>query len=301
MIGVDDRSLTLGSSPSDYKRDILFFDEMLLMHSTSAIREWRYGAHNRAKYQAFADEMEFLLESQYFSSSDRLAGVPISGPTVDEIGTALREVDERLKVALPPDSGLTVQIEEFHQLQGLRASLTTRLAAASLTNHGTYAVSTHKMPLIAQGAHVQSLSAGGVLQLAIKRVLIPDERTSWEDIFALKQDKGLQQRARKLRLWASNTAESETSLALVEEQLADRLSDYETYLRAHKLKYRTMTLGAVLVLGAALIEDVIKLRLGKLAEKLCSATQAKADMTLSEMNAPGRELSIVTHLNQRLG
>lgn len=301
MIGVDDRSQTLASSPSDYKRDILFFDGMLLMHSTAAINEWRYGAHNLAKYQAFADEMEFLLESPYFFPSDRLAGVPISGPAVEEIGTALREVDERLQVALPPNSGLTVPIEEFSQLQGLRASLSTRLAAASLTNHGTHAVSAHTMPLIAQGAPVQSLSAGNVLHLAIKRVLIPEERTSCEDIFALKQDINLQDRARKLRLWASKTAKSETSLALVEEQLADLLSDYETHLRARKLKYTTMTLGAVVAQGAELIEDVVKLRLGKLAEKLFSATKTRADMTLSEMKAPGRELSIVTHLNEKLG
>ena len=300
MIGVDDRSLTLASSPSDYKRDILFFDEMLLMHSTRAINEWRYGAHNRAKYQAFADEMEFLLESPYFFSSDRLVGVPISGPTVEEIGSALREVDKRLQVVLPPSSGLTVPIEEFHQLQGLRASLSTRLAAASLNNHGTLAVSAHTMPLIAQDAQVESLSTGSVLHLAIKRVLIPEERTSWEDIFALKQDIGLRDRARKLRLWASKIAESETSPATVEEQLADLLSDYETYLRAHKLKYDTMTLGAIVVLGAELIEDVAKLRLGKLAAKLFSASKTKAEMTLSEMQAPGRELSIVTHLNRKL-
>lgn len=301
MIGVDDRFQTLASSPSNYKRDILFFDEMLLMHSTAAIIEWRHGAHSRAKYQAFADEMEFLLESPYFSSSDRLAGVPMSDPMVEEIRLALSEVDERLNVALPPNSGLRVPIEEFSQLQGLRASLSTRLAAASLTNYGIHAVSAHQMPLIARGAPVQSLCVGSVLHLAIKRVLIPEERTSWEDVFALKQDRDLQQRARKLRLWATKTAKSETSLGLIEEQLADLLSDYEKYLRAHKLKYTTMTLGAVVGQGAELIEDLVKLRLGKLAGKLFSATKTKAEMTLSEMQAPGRELSIVTHLNEKLG
>jgi hypothetical protein len=52
--------------------------------------------------------------------------------------------------------------------------------------------------------------------------------------------------------------------------------------------------------GAELVEDLLKLRFGKIAGKLFSATKTKADMTLSEMKAPGRELSIVTHLNERL-
>ena len=51
MIAVDDKSQTLASSPSDYKRDILFFDGMLLMHSKVAINEWRYGAHVRRQHQ----------------------------------------------------------------------------------------------------------------------------------------------------------------------------------------------------------------------------------------------------------
>lgn len=300
MIGVDDRAQTLGSSPSQYKRDILFYDGMLLMHSNVALNEWRYGSYSKAKYRAFADEMEYLLDTPYFASADRLAGVPISGPAVDELGAALRETDQLLQQALPPDSGLSVPIEEFSRLQGLRASLSTRLAAASLTNHGTAAVSAHTMPLVATGAAVPSLGAGEVIRLAIDRVLIPDERTSWEDVFALKQDSDLQDRARKLRFWAIKTAKSETSLSVVEEQLADLLSDYERYLRAHRLKYSTMTLGAVITQGAELIEDVLKLRLGKVAGRFFSATKIKADMTLSEMKAPGRELSVVTQLNDRL-
>lgn len=301
MIGVDDQAQTLGGSPSQYKRDLLFYDGMLLMHSNVALNEWRHGYYSKTKYHAFADEMEYLLDTPYFAPADQLAGVPIWGPAVEELGTALREVDLLLQQALPRDSRLTVSIEEFSRLQGLRASLSTRLAAASLTNHGTAAVSAHKMPLIATGgATVPSLGAGDVIRLAIDRVLIPDERTSWEDIFALKQDSDLQDRARKLRLWAVKVAKSETSLGIAEEQLADLLSDYERYLRAHRLKYRTMTLGAVITEGAELIEDVLKLRLGKVAGRFFSATKTKADMTLSEMKAPGRELSIVTQLNDRL-
>jgi hypothetical protein len=234
-------------------------------------------------------------------SSERLERLPISGPDVEEIKSALDDVEEQLRFALPPKSKLMVPMKEFFRLHALRESLSTRLAAACLTNHGTNAVSTHAMPLVAgRGDPVRSLSTGSVIQLAIKRVLIPDERTSWEDIFALKQDQGLQDRARKLRLWASKTARSETSLAVVEEQIADLLSDYETYLRAHKLKYTTMTLGAIVAQGAELIEDMAKLRFGKLADKLFSVTKSKAEMTLSEMKAPGRELSIVTFLNERL-
>jgi hypothetical protein len=65
MIGVDNRWLTPSLSFKDHKRDVLFFDGILLMHSTSAIHRWRQEEDNH-ECQIFAAEMEFLLESQYF-------------------------------------------------------------------------------------------------------------------------------------------------------------------------------------------------------------------------------------------
>lgn len=295
MIGVDDQTMTLGTSPSYYKRHILFYDQLLLIHSTSAIRRWRDGSF-RPKCRQNADEMEYLLETPYFLSPEKLGDIQVGLAAV----YSLRNAEARLRKALPEKAGLIGPHPEFSRFQKLRESLFTRLVAETLTGVGRPAISAHVIPKCAAGASSPMLVAGEVIRLAIDRVMIPDERTSWEDILALKADRDLQDRARKLRLWAIKAAKNETSLAVVDEQIADLLADYERFLRTHRLKYSYMTLGAVITEGAGMLEDLLKLRLGKVAGRFFSASRTKADMTLSELKAPGRELSLVTLANARL-
>ena len=300
MIGVDDKGQTLGTGPSCYKRDILFYDQMLLMHSDHAIGVWRDGM-SKQKHRQFADEMEFLLDTPHFLRADNLAGVPIRGEGIKALDEAIREIQERIKeTGSPWDRESSATLDEHLYLQSLLKGLMTRLAAASLTNLGAPAMSAYEVPRIARAYNLDKLVAGDVIRLAINKVKVPDELTSWEDIFALKEDKQLQERATKLRLWATKTARSETSLAIAEEHVSDLLADYERYLEAHNIKYATITLGAIVTGTAEIVEDALKLRLGSLAGKLFSMGKTKADMTLSEMKAPGRELSLVTHLNDRL-
>ncbi len=298
MIGVDNETLTL-TPPSHYKRSILFYDQMLLMQAPRSIYEWREGPYSKKRYHAYADEMEFLLETPHFLPPDKLSGIPVQGETAASLRAAIRETNAQARAALPDDGGLTVPFEEFARLHSLGASLETRLAAESLTSMGQPAISAYTVPRIARGATSSSLVAGDVIRLAIDKVMIPDESTSWEDILALKADKDLQERARKLRLWAVKIAKSENSIALAEEHVADLLADYERFLRAHRLKYGYTTLEAVITQSAEFLEDLLKLRVAKLASRFFSVNKTKADMTLSELKAPGRELSLVTSINDR--
>jgi hypothetical protein len=135
--------------------------------------------------------------------------------------------------------------------------------------------------------------------LAIKRVSLPDVLTPWDDIFALKQDTNLQDRARKLRLWATDLLKSGHDIKLADEYLADALSDYENHIRAYKMKLSSSILRSVVVGTADFAEDLMKLRLGNVAAKLFAAEEKRADFLLAELKAPGRAVSLVSLLNER--
>jgi hypothetical protein len=301
VIGVDNATYFGDEpSPSTYKKSILFFDEILLLHSETAVARWRDDGNDIPEYYNYADEMEYLVETQYFLPSGKLAGVPISGPSTVELSAALTEVGQRIGEAVDKERGLLLPIDKFTELHALNNSLMTRLAAASLCEFGQPAISVHRLPSRVSGKRQTMLEVGDVIQLAINKVLVPDERTSWEDIFLLKEDREVRDRARKLRLWATKTAKNTSSITQAEEELTDLLADYERFLRAHRLSYQYAGFSSVVTGSAGILEDVVKLKFENLAGRLFSVKKAQAEMALAEMKAPGVDLSLITYANERL-
>ena len=301
MIGIDNTtSFESEPSPSKYKTSILFFDQIMLLHSETAVREWRADGNDIREYHDYADEMEYLIETPHFLPANKLAGVPISGPSTVELSAALKEVGQCIRDAVDKDRGLLLPIHKFTELHVLNKSLITRLAAASLCEFGQPAISVHRLPSPIFGKGQTALEVGDVIQLAINKVLVPDERTSWEDIFLLKEDREVRDRARKLRLWATKAAKNASSIAHAEEELTDLLADYERFLRAHRLSYQYAGFSSIITGSAGILEDIVKLKFEDLAKRLFSVKKAQAEMTFAEITAPGVELSLITYVNEKL-
>jgi hypothetical protein len=299
LIGVANRPLQGEAELDRYKRSILFYDHILLLHSSEMLDSGQSDPFPNGVFRRRANELEFLLESPYFLPGDKMAGIPVQGSAAETLHTALSEVlaqKAHILTLEPSDAN----VERAVKLHALSMSLETRLVAECLTQHGEYAVSSFTIPSAFSLPLSTKLHVGDAIELAIDQVMIPDETTAWENVFELKADKDLQDRARKLRLWAVKAARSEESVHILAEQIADLKSDYEAFLRIHRVKTSLTTLRAVVTGFAGAVEDVLKFRLEKLAARFFSAALIKADMTMAEMKAPGRELSLVTVLNERM-
>jgi hypothetical protein len=304
MIGIDDGT-TLIRDLGHLKRDILFYDSMILMGAEEVSRLCRLDITDVVSFEHVADEIDFLLSTPYFAAKPfRTPSIPLRDASDDE-RSALRDAVlayENVTSAiaeLERDQSEMRDKDELRRLRATQFSLVTRMEAVYQRAGGRLAVSNCPIPS-APSNGTQGLSVGNVLQLVINRVSIPCETTPWQDILDLKSDKDLVDRARKLRIWAMKTASSETSLQVAEEHVSDLISDYERYLHAHKLKFTSTAIQAVVVGAADLLEDIVKFRLGKLARRVFAARAFQAEMILSEAQAPGRELSLVTVLNERL-
>lgn len=311
MIGVEDGTAFMGSGPNRLKRDIMFFDRLTLMGAMEAIAMWRHGPYDKQRYRDYAADVEFLLETPLFEAVvwQDMPGSIDAPETQDqrdynEALKQLADTTEEINRISPSDgppqsSDQNPELRKLEYLIPLQRSLVPRVEALRQRLAGKSAVSLSPIPA-QEGRHVNGkLASGDVMQLAIKRVHVPDELTPWQDIMALKEDRALSERANKLSQWARKIAKSESLLEEADAMLSDLLADYERYLSAHNMKFTSTALQTVVVGGGSLLEDIAKAKVGKLADRLFGARKFKADLLLSEMKAPGREVSIVTVLNDR--
>ena len=67
------------------------------------------------------------------------------------------------------------------------------------------------------------------------------------------------------------------------------------------MKYKSSVMRSVIVGAAGILEDMLKLRFEKAADRFFSVKTARADMLLAESNAVGKELSLVTTLREKFG
>lgn len=141
---------------------------------------------------------------------------------------------------------------------------------------------------------------GDVIQMVIARVPLPAENTPWQDILEVRDNKDLMIRAKRLARWSREVASQNLNLKDADDFISETLYEYETYMAAHKIKSEYASLTAVSVGIADVVEDICKLRFGKLVGRFASFKVQRADMILAEMAAPGRELSVVPAFKQQL-
>lgn len=308
MLGICNGPRLVTQGLGSLKRDLLFFDKLVLLGGQQLIISLRAGPSKR-NYRRLADEVEYLLETSFFAASSSSKVVydihlPNESLQSDSFQQAklwywqIEEVRNRLKAESQQKRSQRLR-QKLTSLRDMQISLITRLEAERLNDEGQLATSNEYLPIDILGKPFTAC-AGDVIQLSIKSVPLPDDGVAWEDIFALRMDQEVVDRARKLRLWAIDQAQSDMPLSHLEEKIADLLADYERSLKAHKVKYKSSTMRSIVVGAAGVLEDLAKLRLEKATDRFFSLRTSKADMLLAEASAPGRELSLVTLLREKL-
>lgn len=308
MLGICDGTRVIGPGSGSLKRDLLFFDKLILLGGSEAAATLR-SLSKLAEHRELADELEYLLDTPFFESAiDNDAMRRIKNPSTEEEESINLDIEwlmlreQEVTTLRQEMSNNTPDRKKLEKIMGLRqeqVNMLTRLAAIRRSRRGLLAVSNEPMPSERVSPRRSSV-VSDVIQVSINMVPVPDDLTPWEDIFAIKEDKDVSERARKLRLWAIDQDGSQTPLAHLAEKMADMVSDYERVLGAHRIKCRSSLLRSVVVGAAGMLEDLVKFRFEKAADRIFSAKISKADMLLAEAAAPGRELSLVTVLRDKL-
>lgn len=79
----------------------------------------------------------------------------------------------------------------------------------------------------------------------------------------------------------------------VREELEHLVRLYETYMQHHKLEYRKGVQETIVKLPFGVLEDVLRLRLEKLAGRFFAFQKLRISLTVAELSAPGKEVAYI--------
>jgi hypothetical protein len=158
-------------------------------------------------------------------------------------------------------------------------------------------------PLISTPFSDLSVVEGGseVIQVVLKNIPIPDEKTSWEQIMEYRSDPDSKEKFYRLRHWMSEISKQQLNANEIEEKLEWLLHDYERHLKLHQLKIYPGLLETFITTGAELAENLIKLNWGKAAKTMFSLRHRKLALMEAEMNSPGAEIAYAYKTRKTFG
>ena len=132
-----------------------------------------------------------------------------------------------------------------------------------------------------------------VLEIVLAAMPEPDESTPWAQILEYRSDPDSKAKLLGLKVWINEIARSQLNPREVNEKLQWCLQEYENHMRFHRMKVNHATFETVVTVGAEIIEDVVKLKISKLAELMFSAERRKRDLLAAELTAPEREIAYI--------
>jgi hypothetical protein len=133
---------------------------------------------------------------------------------------------------------------------------------------------------------------------AINKFPIPDENTSWEQIFDFKNDPESIGSLMGLKAWINKISKSNLDINECVEEFEYLSYEYEKSIKLHKLKMQNSIFETTIVSGTELIENIAKLKLGKIAKSLFKARKEQIELMEIELKSAGSELSYIIKANK---
>jgi hypothetical protein len=210
--------------------------------------------------------------------------------------------EDRLKLYLTEFSSQELWTDEHRE----KARLVKELAIAMLPSEmllrplATYYRNAKCMdvyPLFVSGFPELTQQNSGledVIEIAIKHLPVPDDSTSWEQITDFRNDPDTERRFLNLRNWMNKTARAKLTPPEIEQELEWLLLEYRQHMELHRMKTNASTLETIIVTGAEIAENLVKLQFGKLAKGLFSLRHRKLALLEGELKSPGREIAFIS-------
>jgi hypothetical protein len=304
----------------DLKRYFLIFDKLYIV----GVNEWLFEVHNKdaerkarpfidqmiymfwkdlsnreiGEYQKYlTNELHLLIEQGKIILDDREIAPRYDG---SDYFTPVRENSHRLSdyafkyVDKYKENSVKFDFLEyislFHELSVRNSSLWMNLNK-----------DTEVYPLIEKFTPIKELETKKqvVFRNTLNKILLPSASSSWENIFEFKNDKDSYGSLLGLKNFVNEVSNSNLNLSEIEEKIEYLLYKYEKALELHKIKTSVSTLEILIVGGAELIEDIAKLKLGKIAKGLFNIGKHQMDLLEVELKSEGSELSYITKVNKK--
>ena len=125
-----------------------------------------------------------------------------------------------------------------------------------------------------------------------------DTRAPWDDVLDFRAEERTQHLIRSLRRWVRKVVAEEWSENALEDEVRELVYEYETHLRLSRMSNGKEALEFLVTGTADLVEDIIKLRFGKIAQLATAMMNRHVRLLQAEAAAPGRELALIPELKR---
>lgn len=137
-----------------------------------------------------------------------------------------------------------------------------------------------------------------VIQIVLHALPQPSETVPWEKIIEFRNDPDTAHHFLALRNWMTETAKAQLTPLEIEEKIEYLVSQYGQHTKLHKLKTNTGIMETTVVAGAEFLEDIVKLKWGKVAKGLFSLQHRRIALMEGELTAPGNQLAYIERARQ---
>lgn len=137
-----------------------------------------------------------------------------------------------------------------------------------------------------------------VVQLVVNKIPVLDKNIPWSDVFQFKNDTDTKQKFLALRTWIADLATTDLSVNELEDKIEYAFDQYEKHLQINKMKYEKSLIETIVVKGSELVENLVKLKIGKIAKEFFDYKQLEINVLESELNAAGKEIAYINSIEQ---
>lgn len=166
----------------------------------------------------------------------------------------------------------------------------TRIASIFLNNFSN----DRTVALLDNGLENSEKNGSKVLEVVLSKLPVPDENVSWQQIIDYRSDPDSIACFTALRVWMQDISRQDYTRHEISERIDHLLYEYEKHLKFHKLKYSHSGMRIFVTAAADIVENIVKLNFGKIADNIFSLNEKKLELYEAEMQAPGREIAYIS-------
>ena len=140
----------------------------------------------------------------------------------------------------------------------------------------------------------ESIKRGDIIHLVINNFPIVEGDMEWSQVAEFKADDEMKHYRLGFNNWVNRAVREKYSLSEAKDELEYKLNEYERYLNTQKIKFKTSMRECWIKFPFAISEDIVKLRLEKLASEFFFIQKIRSNYAESISNAPCREVAYIS-------
>lgn len=140
-----------------------------------------------------------------------------------------------------------------------------------------------------------------VLEIVSKQLPIIHDSVPWEQIIEYKSDEEARRKFLALRNWMIDISKGDYTISEIEEKFEHLLHEYRAAINRHKMKVNQGTFKTFIISTAEILEDLAKLKFGKVAKAGFEIIERKEKLLDLHTNIPGKEVAYIYDVNEKFG